>query len=95
MPKGTSDSPITNKTEFARWLNDHPDDIQALKRRAAEYRSDPRGRRNFGQWLHGKHYKDFDRAYRNWWMRHPSKFGSVYEIEFVRQPLTAMIASRT
>ena len=97
MPSGTADHPVTNKTEFARWLDEHPDDVPALRKRATEYRSDPRGQNHFGQWLHAKHYAEFARAYENWWLHKPGKFGRIYEDaapDFARQPGIPVLTSR-
>lgn len=89
MPSG----PATNKTEFARYLNDHPDAVASLRQRAAEYRLDPRGRSHFGQWLHAKHHAEFVAAYEKWWLHHPAKFSQVYD-DCARQNGIPMTTSR-
>lgn len=85
MPSG----PATNKTEFQRYLNAHPDAVPALRPSAKSYAANPHGKHTFGFWLRVKHPSHFDAAYARWWLRHPRLFGVIYaepEPDYSRQP---------
>ena len=78
MPSGTSDSPLTTKTEFARYLDSHPESVPSLRVAYLAYKNvNPKGV-TFGFWLRCKRYPDFSRTYANWWLKRPSLYGKVY-----------------
>lgn len=77
MPTG----PATNKTEFQRYLNAHPDAVPALRAIAKTYAANPHGKHTFGFWLRVKYRATFDAAYSAWWLHRPSLYGKVYDEE--------------
>ena len=81
MPSGQSDSKCTNKTEFQRYLDMHPEISLALIKRHREYRAIYIRGTTFGYWLRQKYLKDFVHAYRNWWLKKPELHPEVYKQE--------------
>lgn len=79
MPSGTSDSKLTNKTEFMRFLDTRPEDVRPLRVLLMEYRAEPRQRGTFGMWMRNKRFAKFHLAYQNWWLKHEEHYGKVYE----------------
>lgn len=77
--QGTSDSKFTNKTEFMRYLDAHPEAIAALKSRYREYHTNFAKGTRFGDWLRQKYLPHFTSFYKNWWLHHPEFFGKVYQ----------------
>lgn len=71
--------PATNKTEFQRYLNAHPDSVPSLRATAKAYASNPHGKHTFGFWLRVKHRPKFDIAYARFWLKHPELYGVVYD----------------
>lgn len=79
MPCGTSDSKLTNKTEFMRWLDAHPGDITPLAPKLRFYRTTfPRGI-TFGLWLRQRHLKAFVLQYQKFWLKHPELYQTTYQ----------------
>ncbi len=79
MPSGTSDSKLTNKTEFMRYMDAHPEHMKAFTPRLREYLSlCPEGKA-FGFWLRQKYLREFVAAYKGHWLKHPELYGDVYQ----------------
>ena len=78
MSSGQSEHPVTSKTEFMRYLDEHPAEVASLRTRLVEYRTLNRGT-TFGSWLRSRHLEEFTRAYHYWWLRRPTLFGVVYQ----------------
>lgn len=74
MPKGTSDSKITNKTEFMRYLNDNEVSVPSLLGIQSKYRKLNLRGYNFGVFARSKHYPKFAEAYTNYWLKHPELY---------------------
>ncbi len=70
----------TTKTEFLRYLNENPTAVPSLKKTADAYQQN-RNRRGqqFGLWLKLKKPAMFDKAYAQYWLKHPHLFGVIYE----------------
>ncbi len=77
--QGTSDSKLTNKTEFMRYLDANPEAIAALKSRYKEYHINFANGSKFGGWMRQKYLPHFATMYKNWWLKHPELFGAVYQ----------------
>jgi hypothetical protein len=75
MPKPAA---ATNKTEFQRYLNAHPNSVPTLLRLATIYSVNPHGKHTFGFWLRVKHRPVFDTAYSRFWLRNPKLYGVIY-----------------
>lgn len=82
MPKG----PATTKTEFQRYLDDHPESVPSLRPIAKTYASMPKTKRAFGFWLRWAKPAVFDVAYSSWWLKHPEHFCEVYPSESSATP---------
>lgn len=78
MPSGTSDSPLTNKTEFMRWLDGHETAIPALRSRLREYKTQKPGGENFGAWMRVRYLGEFCAQYQRWWLARPELYQTVY-----------------
>lgn len=76
MPKGARP---TNKTDFQRYMNDHPDSVPSLSKLLAAYRALPYQKSLFGFYLRVKFPAKFDATYKAFWLRHPELHGKVYE----------------
>lgn len=76
MPTGKK---ATNKTDFMRYVDAHPDSVPLLSPRLREYVNVHARRDGFGLWVRNKYFADFDRAYRLWWLKRSSLFGTVYD----------------
>jgi len=87
--QGTSDSRLTNKTEFMRWLDAHPMENPALSSRYREYKTNFANGTKFGGWMRQKYLAHFAATYKNWWLTHPDLFGKVYEEQQDLSPLLA------
>lgn len=79
MSSGQSDSKATNKTEFMRYMNEHPQSCRILMIRAKEYDGLFIRGNKFGDWLRQRHLIDFANAYRIWWLKRRELYGKVYE----------------
>ena len=78
MASGTSESPITTKTEFARYLDANPGKVYLVASVRIRYgKANPTGR-SFGFWLRSHYSDDFNRAYHQWWLRRPELYGRDY-----------------
>jgi hypothetical protein len=77
--QGTSDSKLTNKTEFMRYLDANPEAIPALKSRYTEYHVNFAKGSRFGDWLRQKYLSIFVQFYKSWWLQHPELYGKVYQ----------------
>lgn len=77
--KGNSDSLVTTKTEFMRYLDENPEAIAALKSRYTEYKKNFARGSKFGGWMRQKYLTHLTHFYKQWWLRHPEFFGAVYE----------------
>lgn len=62
----------STRTEFERWLNDHPsiDDPRYIAMR--------NHRKNWGHFLRWKFPAEFDAIYVDFWLTHPEKWPEVY-----------------
>jgi hypothetical protein len=78
MPSGTSDSPVTNKTEFMRWLDAHETAIPSLSSRLREYKAQKPDGENFGAWMRVRYLPEFCGVYQSYWLTHPSLHTQVY-----------------
>jgi len=79
VPKGTSDNPLTNKTEFMRYLDANADSVKPLRQLLAAYKAEPRNRGTFGYWMRNKKFADFNKAYASYWLKHPELYGTIYQ----------------
>lgn len=68
----------TNKTEFQRYLNAHPESVPFLLKLSAVYAKNPHGKHTFGFWLRVKDRRTFDVAYSRFWLKHPELYGVIY-----------------
>lgn len=69
----------TNKTEFARYLNEYGADVDKASHLLPDYMSAPNKGNSFGFWLKDKHNELFNDTYSNWWLKNESLWGVIYE----------------
>jgi hypothetical protein len=78
MSSGTSDSPVTNKTEFQRFVDQKPESVPPFAKRLTEFRKVSR-HDHFGAWMRSKHLEEFSWVYKTWWLIRPELFGEIYK----------------
>jgi hypothetical protein len=79
MPKAAR---ATNKTEFQRYLNDHPESVAVLLPLYRRYKAAPRKPRSnelFGFWLRRTDPVRFCAAYARFWLKHAELHDKVYD----------------
>ncbi len=76
--QGQSDSKLTNKTEFQRYLDSNPNDVPCLSSVVEKYQSTNPDSGRFGFWLRQRNFDKFNKAYRSFWLNHPELYGKVY-----------------
>lgn len=81
MSSGQSESSLTTKTEFMRFVDAKPLEIRSFYRRWVEYKALYITGNSFGSWMRAKHLEEFSRAYHVWWLRHPALFGQDFELQ--------------
>lgn len=76
-------SRATNKTDFQRYVNDHPTVVPWWPKFYEQYKLTPHKNKSdnslFGFWMRVKHRAKFDAAYRNFWLKNPALHDKVYE----------------
>lgn len=79
MPKAAKP---TNKTDFQRYVNDHPSVVPWWSGYLKKYTETPHkvsGNGLFGFWMRVKFPDKFDAAYRRFWLKNPELHDKVYE----------------
>lgn len=74
----------TCRNDFARWLSEHAEEMSKCRIALAEYkeRASHQGLRSggsFGHWLYSRRHKEFDKLYRNFWLKHDDLWDMVYD----------------
>ena len=79
MPKAAK---ATTKTDFQRYVNDHPTVVPWWSKFHEQYKATPHkqsGDGLFGFWMRVKFPDKFDTAYRRLWLKRPDLHDKVYE----------------
>ncbi len=76
-------SKATTKTDFQRYVNDHPTVVPWWLKFYEEYKLTPHKNKTanslFGFWMRVKYRAKFDATYKKFWLAHPELHDKVYD----------------